>query len=106
MTSLPPDPADQSPSGDAPSPAPAAEPKKRRGRVRWGLIGALILLTGILILSIQNTQPVEVHFLAWTTEQLPLSVVILATALGAVLLDELFGIAWRVRRKRRAKAKG
>ena len=106
MTSLPPDPGDQSTPGDELSPAPAPEPKKPRGKVRWGLIGALILLAAILVLSIQNTQPVEVHFLGWTTEELPLSVVILATALGAVLLDELFGIAWRVRRKRRAKAKG
>ena len=58
----------------------------------------------------QNTQPVEVHFLGWSSEEFPLSVIILATALVSVLLDELFGFAWRVRRRRRrvaeAKAKG
>lgn len=102
MTALPPDP-EELPVEPEPTPAP---PKKERGRIRWGLIGAIILLTAILILSIQNTQAVEVHFLGWSSEEIPLSVVILATALGAVLLDELFGIAWRVRRRRRAKAKG
>ena len=100
MTALPPD--------DAALPIKEEQPPKparQRGRIRWGLIGALILLAVIFILSVQNTQAVEVRFLGWSSEEIPLSLVILGTALGAVVLDELFGFAWRVRRRRRAKAK-
>ena len=97
MTALPPDP-------DLPLETEEAG-KKQRGPIRWGLIGGLILVALIFILSIQNTQAVEVRFLGWSSQEIPLSLVILGTALGAVILDELFGFAWRVRRRRRAKAK-
>ncbi|NND85339.1 MAG: DUF1049 domain-containing protein [Acidimicrobiia bacterium] len=100
MTSLPPDPDELPIEGEQ------AAPKKERGRIRWGLIGALVLLALIFILSVQNTQAVEVRFLGWSSEEIPLSLVILGTALVAVVLDELFGFAWRVRRRRRVKAKG
>jgi uncharacterized integral membrane protein len=104
MTALPPD------GADLPTEEESPKPKKPRGPIRWGLIGAILLLAAIFILSVQNTQAVEVHFLGWSSEQIPLSLVILGTALGAVVLDELFGFAWRVRRRRRrvaeAKAKG
>ena len=99
MTALPPD------DSDLPIEDEAPKPQKHPGRIRWGLIGALLLLALIFILSVQNTQAVEVRFLGWSSEEIPLSLVILGTALGAVVLDELFGFAWRVRRRRRAKAK-
>lgn len=87
----------------APEPVPA--PTTRRGSsVRWGLLGSLILLIAITILAFQNPQLTEITFLAWTTPEIPVSIVILGTAAVAIILDELFGIFWRLRRRRRRKA--
>ena len=85
---------------------PAATPKKtvKTERVRWGLLGFLILLVLIMIVALQNSQTTELRFLAWSTPEVPLSVIILGTAVVAIILDELAGIAWRLRRRRRRKA--
>lgn len=98
---IPPLPPDPEPPAHAPE--PSAKPG-REGRVRWGLIGSLLLLVAIMVLAFQNPQLTEITFLAWTTPEVPVSIVIIGSAVVAILLDELFGIAWRLRRRRRRRA--
>lgn len=96
-------PEDRSDDGQAPDSTPAPTTRKV-GRVRWGLLGFLLLLIAITILALQNPQLTEITFLAWTTPEVPVSIVILGTTAIAIILDELFGIFWRLRRRRRRKA--
>ena len=98
---VPPVPDDQD-AGDL----TAAVPKKpvKTERVRWGLLGFLLLLVLIMIVALQNSQTTNLRFLAWTTPEVPLSVIILGTIVVAIILDEMAGIAWRLRRRRRRKA--
>ncbi len=95
-------PVPSEPGADPAVPAPQRAVKSER--VRWGLIGFLILLVLIMIVALQNSQTTDLKFLAWSTPEVPLSVVILGTAVVAIILDELAGIAWRLRRRRRRKA--
>lgn len=97
-------PPEESPDEEQ-APVSAAGQKTRKvGSVRWGLLGSLVLLIAITILAFQNPQLTEITFLAWTTPEVPVSIVILGTAAVAIILDELFGIFWRLRRRRRRKA--
>ncbi len=97
---LPPPPPAEAASS---TPPPPAKPIKT-GSVRWGLLGFLFLLVLIIVVAFQNPQLTEFRFLAWKTPEVPVYIVILGTAVIAILLDELFGIFWRLRRRRRRKA--
>lgn len=81
-----------------------AQTTRKVGRVRWGLLSFLLLLVAITILALQNPQLTEITFLAWTTPEVPVSIIILGTTVIAIILDELFGMIWRLRRRRRRKA--
>lgn len=98
VPSVPDDPG----AGDPTTPAP--KPAVKTERVRWGLLGFLVLLVLIMIVALQNSQTTELRFLAWSTSEVPLSVIILGTTVVAIILDEMAGIAWRLRRRRRRKA--
>jgi uncharacterized integral membrane protein len=65
----------------------------------WGLIAALLVAVAILIGVIQNSQDVELRFLGWSG-RVPLLVILLATVVLVVILDEALGLAWRRRRRR------
>ena len=64
----------------------------------WGLIIGLILAVAVVILIAQNTGAVTISFLGWDFST-SLIVVILGSLLIGVLLDELFGLVYRKRRR-------
>jgi uncharacterized integral membrane protein len=61
------------------------------------VIGVVVTVLAIII-AIQNTDDVDVDFLAWDVEA-PLVAVILAAAVAGVLFDEILGLFWRRRRR-------
>ena len=87
--------------GAAPPPQPSGPPK--RG-IRWGLIVAVILGAALVALAIQNTDSVPVEWLFFDVDT-PLVLLLLITAVAAVLLSEALGYIWRRRRRRRAEEK-
>jgi len=59
------------------------------------------VLGGAVIVAIaQNSHAVRVHYIVWHSS-VSLIVVVLATALAAILLDEAGGLIWRRRRRAR-----
>lgn len=72
--------------------------------VAWGAIGFLIGIALIVILAVQNTDPVPVHFL-WMDGEFSLAIVILVAVGVAVLLTELLGVSYRSRRRKRRAEK-
>jgi uncharacterized integral membrane protein len=70
--------------------------------ISWAFIFGAILTAAIIILAVQNTDPVPVKLYFWETEA-PLIIVMLVTALVVVLIDEMIGLIIR-RRKRRVLA--
>lgn len=65
----------------------------------WGLIFGVILAVVVVILAAQNTGAVTVSFLGWDFST-SLIVVILGSLLIGIVLDELFGLVYRKRRRR------
>lgn len=70
--------------------------------ISWAFIFGAILTAAIIILAVQNTDPVPVKLYFWEAEA-PLIIVMLVTALFVVLIDELIGLIIR-RRKRKVLA--
>lgn len=67
--------------------------------VFWGLIVGVILALAVLILAAQNTTNVTISFLGWDFST-PLIVLILGALLIGIVLDELYGLVYRKRRRR------
>lgn len=65
----------------------------------WGLIVGIILALAVVILAAQNTGAVTISFLGWDFST-PLIVLILGSLLIGIVLDELFGLVYRKRRRR------
>jgi len=65
----------------------------------WGLIVGFILAVAVIVLAAQNTGDVTIAFLAWDFST-SLIVVILGSILIGIVLDELFGLVYRKRRRR------
>ncbi len=65
----------------------------------WGLIVGVVLALAVLILAAQNTTNVTISFLGWDFST-PLIVLILGALLIGIVLDELFGLVYRKRRRR------
>ena len=65
----------------------------------WGLIFGVILAVGVVILAAQNTDDVTVSFLGWDFST-SLIVVVLSSLLIGIVLDEIFGLVYRKRRRR------
>lgn len=78
------------------------EPKRRLHRLGWWwTFAAALVLGGAVIVAIaQNSHTVRVHYLVWQSS-VSLVVVVLTTALVAILLDEAGGLIWRRRRRSR-----
>jgi uncharacterized integral membrane protein len=66
----------------------------------WTFAAGLVVAAAILVAIVQNGRAVSLHYLVWDVH-VSLIVVILTTALLAILLDEIGGLVWR--RRRRAK---
>jgi len=65
----------------------------------WGLVMGALLTVIVIILAAQNTQQVTLKFLPFEIGT-PLIVVLLASLLVGVILDEIIGWAYRARRRR------
>lgn len=81
----------------------AAAPEKERIFVGtglfWGLVFGVLLAIVMIILAAQNTDDTTIKFLGWDFST-PLIAVILAALLVGVVLDELVGLVYRIRRRR------
>ncbi len=62
------------------------------------IIGALALSVLLVIFSVQNTQPVEVQFFTQRTGQVPLSIVVVLTALVGAALTGLLAMSASIQR--------
>lgn len=103
------DPAEDEPTLDEETPEEtaveeaAAEPgvyAEPRPELPWRLTIFLVLAILVVVFAVQNTQTVELRFLAWNW-QLPLVIIILVAVVVSVLLDEILGGILRRRRRRR-----
>jgi uncharacterized integral membrane protein len=92
--------------GAGPEPVAVPEPEPHRvfagTGISWAFIIGVILTAAIIVLAVQNTDLVPVQLYLWEAEA-PLIIVMLVTALVAILIDELIGLVIR-RRKRRVLA--
>lgn len=70
--------------------------------ISWAFILGVILTVAIIVLAVQNTDTVPVNLFFWETTA-PLIIVMLVTALAAILIDEMIGLVIR-RRKRKVLA--
>lgn len=70
--------------------------------ISWAFILGVILTAAIIVLAVQNTDTVPVQLFFWETTA-PLIIVMLVTALAAILIDEMIGLVIR-RRKRKVLA--
>jgi len=64
------------------------------------LVGILVAAVLLLVLAVQNTQTVTLSFLGFDID-MPLFAVVVGAAIFAIVLDELVGLVWRARRRRR-----
>jgi len=84
---------------------PAAEPAQpARTGVSITVAIGLVLLVLFAIFAVQNTEAVEVEFLAWTFQTSRITM-LLVTAILFIVLDEIAGYVWRRRRRQRKLAK-
>lgn len=92
-------------AGASSSVEPPAEPGGEARPVFRGTGVSVALVVGVLlailaiIVAVQNTEDVNIDFLAWELDA-PLVAVILAAAVAGVVLDEILGFFWRRRRRR------
>ena len=95
------------PASAPPTTMPDTESTPRGARERvfvgtglfWGLVAGLLLAVAVVILAAQNTDSMTIAFLGWEFST-PLIVVVLGTLLVGVVLDEVFGLVYRARRRR------
>jgi uncharacterized integral membrane protein len=79
--------------------------RRRSGSLRglglwWTFAAALVVGVAIIIAIAQNSDTVRVHYIVWDS-RVSLIVVVLTTALVAILLDQAGGLIWRRRRRAR-----
>jgi uncharacterized integral membrane protein len=67
--------------------------------ISTSLIVGVLLTVAVIILAAQNTTDFRLRLLWWDTHS-PLVVIILGSALAGVVLDEVVGLLWRLRRRR------
>jgi uncharacterized integral membrane protein len=79
---------------------PATETTKPASEFSWSLAVFLLIGLGFVVFAVQNAVDVPVEFLIWDfTVSLPLLLVV--TALIAVIADEVVGLIRRRRRRQR-----
>ncbi len=84
-----------------PTPEPA---QPARTGLSITLAVGILLLVLFAIFAVQNTEQVEVEFLAWTFQTSRITM-LLVTAGIFIVLDEIVGYLWRRRRRQRKVAK-
>ena len=79
---------------------PATGGRRATSDFSWSLAIFLLIGLGFVVFAVQNPTDVDVEFLTWDfTVSLPLLLVV--TALIAVIADEIIGLIRRRRRRRR-----
>lgn len=79
---------------------PSAEPSRTGSDFSWSLAVFLLIGLAFVVFAVQNTIDVPVKFITWDfTVSLPLLLVV--TALIAVIADEVVGLIRRRRRRTR-----
>lgn len=68
--------------------------------IPWRLGVFLLLAVLVVVFAVQNTQDATLHFLGWSWS-LPLVIIILATVVVSVILDEVLGAVIKRRQRRR-----
>jgi uncharacterized integral membrane protein len=92
--------SDESPLIEEPGAAPAARPARANTGFSWGFAIFLLIGLGFVVFAVQNMTDVPVKFLGWDfTIALPLLLVVIA--LISVIADEVVGVIWRRRQRRR-----
>jgi uncharacterized integral membrane protein len=66
----------------------------------WTFAASLVLGVAIILAIAQNSGSVRVHYIVWDSS-VSLVVIVLTTALAAILLDQVGGLIWRRRRRAR-----
>jgi uncharacterized integral membrane protein len=80
--------------------SPSEKPTRSGSEFSWSLAVFLLIGLGFVVFAVQNTIDVPVRFLNWEFDvSLPLLLVV--TALIAVLADEVIGLIRRRRRRTR-----
>ena len=83
-----------------PDPSPVREVRRSGSDFSWSLAVFLLIGLGFVVFAVQNARDVEVEFFRWNfTVSLPLLLVV--TALIAVIADEVIGLIRRRRRRTR-----
>ena len=78
----------------------AHSPERRKGLgPRFGIVAAVVAGVVLLALVLQNSDSARLR-LFWIDAKLPLSALVLGSALIAVVIDEACGVIWRRRRRR------
>ena len=65
----------------------------------WPVVAGMLLAAAVVVLVFQNTESVRLEWL-WLAVEAPLVVIVLVTILATGLFTEIFGWAWRRRRRR------
>lgn len=104
-----PDPKSEKQPKDGGEAAPkGAEPKRKDEGgpqfvgtgVFWGLVVGILLAVVVIVFASQNTQSATVKAFAWEWSS-PLFVVILISLILGIVLDEIVGLLYRSRKRRR-----
>lgn len=95
------------PTVEPPEPAtatPEQKPLRSRTGATWvGLCLAAVVLVALIVFMLQNTTPVEVHFLGWTGTA-PLAVALLIAGVGVGLVALVVGTVRITQLRRRLGA--
>lgn len=79
---------------------PAAEPHFVGTGMFWGLVVGILLAVVIIGFAAQNTQSATVKTIVWEWSA-PIFVVVLISLIVGIVLDEIVGLLFRSRRRRR-----
>lgn len=82
-----------------PAPPPSV-PRRGDSGISIGLVVFLLFTALFVVFVVQNSDSVPVKFLNWEG-RFPLPLILVVTALVAVMADELFGLIRRRRRRQR-----
>ncbi|MDP3984000.1 MAG: LapA family protein [Acidimicrobiia bacterium] len=91
-------------SDQEPAPPPPAAPPTGDSGLSWGVAVFLLFSLLFVVFVVQNSNDVPVRFVNWEGT-FPLPLILVVTALLAVVADEVFGLLRRRRRRRRLAEK-
>ena len=83
---------------------PESHPQFVGTGVFWGLVIGVILSIIVIVFAAQNTQSATIKTIVWDWSS-PLFVVVLISLIIGIVLDEIVGLLYRARRRRRLAEK-